>query len=296
MKINKYAAGSKADAVRQSLRFSGFGERASPETTPPSQPTPMPPARQRRRGEFTYPDASSIDPRDPSTFGFTEIGFVLGAHGTHGEIKISSDSDYARERLCSAGAVWLRRRRRRAPRQEAVVRGRKGPGSNVWLITLAGVSSREEAAALKGASLHVRREMRPALDEDELMLWELEGLTVALALANADAEAAAGDGDAGWSVGRTLGRVSGVIPRTELTGGIELGHDLLELSLAQGDAEPGAEPQTVLLPFVSPVVAEVRLDEGVLLVEPPDGLLEMVQPRRQRRVVIKGLLPSAAHG
>ena len=42
------------------------------------------------------------------------------------------------------------------------------------------------------------------------------------------------------------------------------------------------------------IVVDVRLDEGLVLIEPPAGLLELVQPKRQERVVIRGLLPVRA--
>ena len=67
-----------------------------------------------------------------------------------------------------------------------LVKGRKGPGTNAFLVTLDGVNSREDAAALKGSTLFVRRELRPKLAADELMLWELEGLNVVLAERDGD--------------------------------------------------------------------------------------------------------------
>ena len=39
---------------------------------------------------FAFPDSKDIDPNEPSSFGFIEIGTVLGAHGVHGEVKVKS--------------------------------------------------------------------------------------------------------------------------------------------------------------------------------------------------------------
>jgi len=168
-KRNKYAQFSKADEVRRSLRFSNIEDEDAESGS--AAISSLPPLAPRERDKWTYPDAAEVDQRDPTTFGFTEIGMVLGAHGTRGELKVMSDSDFAVERLCRAGPTWLRRKRRRAPREDRVLHGRKGPGVNIFLVTLESVSSRESAAALKGATLHVRRELRPSLDEGEVMLW-----------------------------------------------------------------------------------------------------------------------------
>ena len=294
-KTNKYARFSKADEVRRSLRFSNvdFGDEVAAEQAKPTA-EPL-----REREKWAYPDAAQVDQRDPTTFGFTEIGVVLGAHGTRGELKVLSDSDFAHERLCHAGPTWMRRPRRRAPREERVLRGRKGPGTNVFLVTIESVRSREvstqrslplctpraspfaraailsarahallcapstqAADALKGSTLHVRRELRPELGEDEFMLWELEGLKVYLALAvgkdgvareeassasaeghasapmdgatgsrSADTTSSVADGALAYVAGAFVGVVSGLIPREELTGSRELGNDLLEITL-----------------------------------------------------------------
>lgn len=45
---------------------------------------------------FVFPDNKYIDPNDPASFGFIEIGTVVGAHGVHGEIKVKSSSGFPR--------------------------------------------------------------------------------------------------------------------------------------------------------------------------------------------------------
>ena len=104
-----------------------------------------------------------------------------------------------------------------------------------------------------------------------------------------------------------------MVPREELTGSPELGHDLLEIELLhrRGGGEEGedeeeecgeegdeeeepVDPDTVLVPYVPQIVPLVLLEQGLLLIEPPPGLLELVQPKRKVRVVIRGLLPERA--
>ena len=337
VKVNKYAKFSKADEVRQSLRFSNVEEAATAlrddvAAAPPSAAAATvaaQPQRNRTRNQWTYPDAAEVDQRDPSTFGFTEIGVVLGAHGVRGELKISSDSDFAHARLCTPGITWLRKPRRRAPREVKVLRGRRGPGSNNYLVELDEVGSREAAAALKGATLFVRRELKPELEADEMMLWELEGLRVMRAekveddeKEEAESEAEDDDGSSEsrvrWRVGEEVGTIIGVIPREEITGRADLGNDLLEIALAEEEDDdeaaapppppsgPGGAlvrrngkvevpgPDTVLVPFVPQIVVDVRLSEGLVLIDPPGGLLEIVQPKRLERVMVRGFLSAEA--
>ena len=65
---------------------------------------------------------------------------------------------------------------------------------------------------------------------------------------------------------------------------------------AEAELEAVAEDgdDTVLVPFVPQIVVDVRLSEGFVLIDPPPGLLGLVQPKRVERVVIRGLLPERA--
>ena len=143
-KKNKYAQFSKADTVGRSLRFSNIEAPTSKSRLCETQDGGAEATPVRVRGQWTFPDAAHIDQRDPTTFGFTEVGVVLGAHAIRGELRVRSDSDFAAERLCTGGTLWLRRPRRRAPRQAGLVSGRKGPGNGMWLVQLSDVSSREQ--------------------------------------------------------------------------------------------------------------------------------------------------------
>ena len=85
-KKNKYAQFSKVEEVKRSLRFSNV-ETAAEDATALVADAPTQ-ARKRERNQWLYPDEATIDQRDPTTFGFVEIGRVLGAHGVHGEMKL----------------------------------------------------------------------------------------------------------------------------------------------------------------------------------------------------------------
>lgn len=45
---------------------------------------------------FAFPDNKDINPNEPASFGFIEIGTVLGPHGVHGEIKVKSCTGFPR--------------------------------------------------------------------------------------------------------------------------------------------------------------------------------------------------------
>ncbi len=303
---NKYAQHSKAEQVQKNLKFSNTKTTAAARP-PHGGAVEQQDARAERsaassatreRARWAYPDASRVDQKDPSTFGFSEVGYVQGAHAVRGELRIKTDSDFAEERLCTPGPLWLRRPNRRAPREVRLLDGRRGPGGrDVYLVRLAGVSTREDADALRGSTLFVRREIAPQLEEGELLLWQLEGLRVALAEPSADGT---GGSSCSYDEGETVGRVVGVIPREELTGDPELGNDLLEVELARpadgcgGAVEADEAPPLVLIPHVDAIVPEVRLEAGLILLTPPSGLLQLLQPRVERRVRIRGLLPERA--
>lgn len=293
IKKNKYAHFSKAEEVQKSLRFSSL-ETKAPEGVRAVVDEAPAVAQTRERNVWLYPDEAHIDQRDPTTFGFVEIGRILGAHGVRGELKVSTDSDFAVERLCTPGVRWLRRPKRRAPREVRLAHGRAGPGSGMFIIRLEDVARRDEAQALKGSYLYSRREILPELDSDELLVSQLEGLTVALVNYT---DGAGSEPEAG----KVIGRVRGVVPREELTGSPELGNDLLEVELFRGDtlddgperSEDG-ELDTVLVPHVLQIVPAVLQEQGLLLIDPPEGLLDLVQPKRKERVFIRGLLPERA--
>lgn len=224
-KRNKYAQFSKADAVRDSLRFSKLDQPARSSDKQPVEAAEVP----RERNLWLYPDAALVDQRDPSTFGFSEVGYILGAHGVRGELRVVADSSFSEERLLRPGPVWIRKKGRRAPREVRVLSGRRGPGSNAFLLRLKGTGSREAAAALRGAALFVRRELKPELEVDEVLSWQLEGLRVALVQKSQEGEP---EGQVEAHVeGEHVGVIVGMVPCEELTGDPNLGNDLLEVAL-----------------------------------------------------------------
>ena len=50
----------------------------------------------------------------------------------------------------------------------------------------------------------------------------------------------------------------------------------------------------MFVPYVPEIVVEVRLEDRLVLVNPPEGLFDLLQPKRTQRVHICGLLPPPA--
>jgi 16S rRNA processing protein RimM len=111
----------------------------------------------------------------------------------------------------------------------------------ILLLTLDGVHSREDAEALRDTELHVPVSDLPALDDPDVFYdHQLVGL------------------DARSTDGTSLGEVAAV--RHE-------GADLLVVHRPEGGE--------LLVPFVAAIVPTVDLDGGFVVVDPPEGLLDL---------------------
>jgi 16S rRNA processing protein RimM len=195
------------------------------------------------------PDARFNKPPDPSPAPsqgeaapaeLLEVGRLVAAQGLGGELRVVPLSDFP-ERFTRPGPRWLRPSR--GPIQAVeLLAGRQLPGRELYVVRLAGVSSRTAAEALVGQQLLASAADRPPLEEGEFHLLDLEGLEVRL-LAD--------------------GAVIGIV-RDLLHGG----NDLLEVELSAGQ-------RRVLIPFVEAIVPEVHPEEGWIGLTPPPGLLEL---------------------
>lgn len=268
---NKYAEFSRAhEELGAQLERGELGTPVEAGRRRPANPLrALDPARagaNRTRGEVNFPDTSEIDPDDPATFGFLEIGRVLDAHGVRGELKVLSDSHFADERLCTPGERYLKLPKRLAPRPVRLLSGarartlRSGQGA-VFTVVLEGSTSRDAALALKGCRLFSRAEERPAsLADDEYLAAQIVGCEVRLldpqpARGGGGEERAEGGGEgpsaeqpalseadvaALADPARRAGRVVGVVCAEEISGSPGLGNDLLDIEKEQHSDPPAA--------------------------------------------------------
>lgn len=161
------------------------------------------------------------------------VGAIAGAFGVRGEVRVKSFCSVP-EDIATYGPLVTEDGARSFTLK--ITR----PVKNGLAARLSGIGSKEAADALRGTRLYVDRDALPGLPDDEFYHADLIGLRVL---------------DTG---GTELGRVRAV--HNHGAG------DLLELT---GPAIKGA----VLLPFTRDTVPTVDLDAGVLIADPPEGLI-----------------------
>lgn len=224
--------------------------------------------------DLEFPNNRDIDPYDPTTFGYIEIGTILGAHGVHGWVKVQGCTDFP-ERLTRPGMpLHVKPYNKRAPRKITLVNG-KMTGKDSFLIQLQGKYDRDEAKKLKGATIYYATQQDTVVDkEGEVRVSELAGLNVFL------------------PDEQFVGIVQGVLLGSEMCAIPGLGQDMLEVALDRKEIKPGAPKELVLVPLVPELVPIVDLSENVIIIDPPTGLLDL-KYIREEKVRIKGLLPPA---
>lgn len=174
-----------------------------------------------------------------STEDLVAVGQVIKPHGVRGECCVHSYAD-------SPALFDALDRVRLAPQGMAPSRGRRAriaswrPHKDRILVTFAGVGDRDQAEALRGMEIIVPVSELPPPGEDEFWLMELPGLEVRL----------------------TGGEVLGPIVRVDTPA---------EQELWVIDAR-GRE---VLFPAVPEFVAELDLEAGYVVIDPPPGLLDI---------------------
>lgn len=184
-------------------------------------------------------DSSKLDQKKLDQSQWLPIGQIVGPQGLKGEVRLYPDSDFS-ERFERPGTRWLLRSGQTRPTPIELVRGRYLAKKGLYVLKLAGIDSREQAEKLRKATLLVPETDRPPLAEGEYHLLDLVGLQVVLQ----DSQ-------------KVIGTVVSLVPA---------GNDLLEIQLVDW-------PETALVPFVKALVPSIDLENGILEIAPPPGLL-----------------------
>jgi len=174
--------------------------------------------------------------------GFLVVGHLARAHGIYGELYVWPLTDHPEGTFTPGVVLRLGDPEGREPDPDlpplriAAVR----PFRDGWLVAFGGVESRSEAEALRGRYLmRAMAEVAP-LEEGEVFYHQLLGSDV-------------------YTVdGTLLGQVSEVYELAP--------SDLLEVR---------GEGRTYMIPFRAEVVVEVDAEGGRVVVDPPDGLLDL---------------------
>lgn len=171
------------------------------------------------------------------------VGRVVKSHGIKGELVVDVRTDEPEARF-AVGAVLRGRLPRGTVTTEYTVEAAREHTGRL-LLRLRGVDGRDTADALRGVLFLVDSEALGSTgDPDEFYDHELEGL------------------------------------RARLVGGADLGVVREVLHTAAGellavDVPAGEGTRQVLVPFVAAIVTEVSREGGYLVVDPPEGLLEL---------------------
>jgi 16S rRNA processing protein RimM len=167
-------------------------------------------------------------------------GRVVKAHGITGELVVDVRTDDPEQRFAPGTRLRLKPRGPGETREVQVESAR--PHGARMLVRLSGVLDRDTADALRGSLFIVDSADLPPIDDpDEFYDHQLEGLAVRTV-----------DGAQIGTVAEVLHTAAG---------------ELLSVRTPEG-----AE---VLVPFVSAMVTSVSLAEGIVEIDPPDGLLDL---------------------
>ena len=171
------------------------------------------------------------------------VGRVARPHGNAGRVVIDPDTDFPEERFRPGNAVYLRRGGDAERLVLRDVRFHRGRP----IVGFDGVSTIPGAEALAKAEVRVAAESLGRLPAGTFYYHELIGCRVETV------------------AGRTVGTVAAV----------EGSGEAHRLVVADGSSE-------VQVPLTAPICVRVDPGERVIVLDPPEGLIELNRPRRAR--------------
>lgn len=192
------------------------------------------------------------DNPDASSF-LVPIGRLTKAHGIRGELVLVLEADSAD---LVSGELFLKPKGVGEDKQVRVERTRFHHGN--LLVSFAGISTRNEAELLRQHRVFIPKDRLPPLEEGELYLSDLPGLRVFVAAPVAD--------DAGEAAVQAAIRDSREIGRI-LAIDVPAGQELWTILTPDG--------REILFPAVDPFILSLDVEEGMAVISPPPGLLEL---------------------
>ena len=170
------------------------------------------------------------------------VGFITSCHGINGQVKVKSLSDFE-ERFLKPGMRWLQKENE-SPLDMELTSGFKQPGKETFIVKLKGINTRNHAEELKKFKLLVKTDKLPKLKKEEFHLLELINLEVKT-LENYEL--------------KIIGKVINLENEK---------NNLLVIELFKNQKK-------VLIPFVKKIVPIIDLKNNFLVINPPQGLLEL---------------------
>ncbi len=170
------------------------------------------------------------------------VGLITSCHGINGQLKVKSLSDFE-ERFSKPGIRWLQKENE-PPSKIELISGFKQPGKETFIVKFQGISTRNHAEELKKVRILVKADTLPKLKKDEFHLLELLNLEVKT-LDNKKL--------------KTIGKVINLENEK---------NNLLVIELSKNHKK-------VFIPFVREIVPLVDIKKNFLIINPPNGLLEL---------------------
>ena len=170
------------------------------------------------------------------------VGLITSPHGINGKVKVMSLTDFE-ERFLEPGYRWVQKDNE-LPKKLELTSGYKQPGKEIFIISFAEVSTRNEAEQLKKYRILVKSNMLPQLNEEEFHLMELLNLKVKFSK---------------HGKLKTIGKVINLENEK---------NNLLEIELLKNQKK-------VLIPFVKEIVPFIDTKNKYLIIKPPKGLFDL---------------------
>ena len=170
------------------------------------------------------------------------VGLITSCHGINGQVKVKSLSDFE-ERFLKPGIRWLQKENE-PPSKIELISGFKQPGKGIFIVKFQGINTRNRAEQLKKFKILVKADTLPKLQKEEFHLLELVNLEVKTL-----------ENDKLKSIGKVINLENEK-------------NNLLVIELFQNQKK-------VLVPFVKEIVPLIDIKNNFLIINPPNGLLEL---------------------
>jgi len=170
------------------------------------------------------------------------VGLITSCHGINGQVKVKSLSDFE-ERFLKPGIRWLQQENE-PPSKIELISGFQQPGKGIFIVKFQGINTRNRAEQLKKFKILVKAETLPKLKKEEFHLLELVNLEVKTF-----------EDDELKKIGKVINLENEK-------------NNLLVIELFQNQKK-------VLVPFVKEIVPLIDIKNNFLIINPPNGLLEL---------------------
>ena len=174
--------------------------------------------------------------------GWLTVVLITSCHGINGQLKVKSLSDFE-ERFLKPGMRWLQKENE-PPLQIELIYGFKQPGKETFIVKFQGINTRNDAEQLKKFKIIVKTNKLPKLKKEEFHLLELINLEVKTF-----------ENDELKKIGKVINLENEK-------------NNLLVIELFKNKKK-------VLIPFVEEIVPLVDIENNFLIINPPNGLLEL---------------------